>query len=156
MELSPCMGWGLLNRMTDRLKTLPSSNCVFFRRTTVGRRRNSSDHLLLQVAPPDDNISSTHPAPPPYSPEQPLLQPDLPPEGDDRAGDGSDGSELYHLDLTMDPPPYYPSETSAPPGYSNSSEGIVLPSTTTPDVDEPEVLIYPPPYERGQPPPYTK
>ena len=119
----------------------------------MGRRRNSSDHLLLQVAPPDDNIDTNQAAPPPYSPEQPLLHPSLPPEGDSH---GADGSEFYHLDLTPDPPPYYPSETSAPPGYGNSNEGRVLPPVTTPDVDAPEVVIYPPPYERGQPPPYTK
>ena len=109
--------------------------------------------LLLQAAPSDENIDMDAAPPPPYSPDEPLLQPDLPSDGGAHDADVADGSNCHHLDLPADPPPYTPSEATAPPVYSN--EGTVLPSTNTPDVVLPEVVISPPPYESDQPPPYS-
>ena len=114
------------------------------------------DQPLLHVAPPDDNTATDEAAPPPYSQEQPLplLPMDCPPDGGAYALDGTNNSDLYHLDLPVDPPPYSSSETPAPSGYCDKE--TVLLSTNRLDVDIPEVVISPPPYERDQPPPYSK
>ena len=112
------------------------------------------NQLLLPVAPPDGNIDTDPAAPPPYSQEQPLLPPEFPPEGGTRGADTTDSTDVYQLDLPVDPPHYSPNEASATPGCSD--EGTVLPSTNRPDGDVPEVMISPPPYELDQPPPYSK
>ena len=109
------------------------------------------DQVLLHVSPPDDNIDTDEDAPPPYSPEQPLLPPT---NGAAHSTDNTYISDICHLDLPVDPPQYSPPEASEPSGYSN--EGTVLPSTNRPEVDIQEVMISPPPYEPDQPPPYSK